>query len=154
MSSNTSSSTRTTMVFSPRSKTRSGQGLPVSHLSQAVLASQVTSLLNKVESLHQEIENRDKILQLAKAHFKKRSIPILSKQVAILQASGRAKPSEEWLLMSDSNSGLNGGDGASADVEIRHDESDDDQQDPDEHDDHELQEQESDDAGSDYENQE
>lgn len=154
-----SNSRSTIMVFSPRSKTRTGQGLPVSHLSQSVLANQVTNLLNKVESLHQEIENRDKILELAKSHCKKRAIPMLSKEVAILQqASGRAKPSESWLFMSDTNSGFKAG--APTDIEIRHDELDDEEQEADErdaHDDHdELEEQElqSDDAESEHEDEE
>jgi hypothetical protein len=121
------------MLFSPRSSkttsSRAVQGVPVANLSQQLLSQQVSTLLGKVQTLNEQVEKRDQLLDYAKSNCKKRFVPTLEKQFSVLQqaprnATDRRKPTD-WLYLGETNTRFNEGLDAS-DVEIMEGQSDED----------------------------
>lgn len=128
------------MIFSPRSsKTSSGrlaQGVSVSSLAQPILSHQVATLLSTVQSLNEQVERSNQILDLVKSSCKKRSIPAMEKQIAALRTSkltDQVTPVRDWFYLGDSNAGVNSHAAASAVQILDAPESDTEEQDSDEH---------------------
>jgi uncharacterized membrane protein YgaE (UPF0421/DUF939 family) len=112
---NSLTASKSRMLFSPRS-TRSAsqssriQGVSVANLSQQLLSQQVSTLLDEMQTLGRQIEQRDELLEFAKANCKKRFMPSLAKQYNALQQVLRVsdeaphKP-QDWLYLGNSNLG-------------------------------------------------
>jgi hypothetical protein len=74
------------------------------------LSHQVSTLLNELQTLEQQIEKRDELLEYAKANCKKRFVPTLAKQHTALQqvphpsdGTVRKRAAADWLYHGESN---------------------------------------------------
>jgi hypothetical protein len=111
------------MVFSPRkiASGRATRGVPVTHLSQPVLSSQVSTLLDTVQDLKHQVHKRNLLLENAKMNCKKRFIPTLERQLTALQTPSQAsnpRSPTDWYFLG-ASSHFNGSENhAVDDVEI------------------------------------